>query len=168
MMNSNYSKIFEYLYIGSNTILEDISNDIPIYFIVNCSVDIPLPKNAICPMQIRIPIENTLEDCLKFYNMIIYTKILEKIWRCIHEKKNVFVYGSNKLERPCTLIACLLIKYFRLTPKDSMSFIQNNCETFENNHFINTIRFYYSRCKQKNQKIEEAKNQKIEEKKTKY
>jgi len=158
-------KILEYLYIGSNTILEENPDNISFHFLVNCTVDIPFPKNAVYPMQMRIPIENTIEDSFKFYNMIIYTKVLEKIAKCIHDKKNVFVYSSNKLERPFSLLSCFLIKYFKLTPTDAMKFIQNKYDTeiLENNHFKSTINCYYCICKQTNKNNNIDKNEKIEE-----
>jgi len=159
----------EYLYIGSNTILEENPDNIPFYFIVNCTVDIPFPKNILYPMQLRIPVEETIEDSVKMYNMIIYTKVLEKIGKCIHEKKNVLVYSSNKIERSVSLVACFLIKYFKLTPTDVMNFLQNKYETeieiIENNPFVNTIHNYYyyittqkMKTKNENEKIEDNKN----------
>ena len=84
----SYNAVLQYLFVGSSDIL-NTETEIPFHFIVNCTVDIPFPKYPI-EKQLRIPIEDTEEDNVKFLEMIMYTNVFEKIHTCLLEKKKGF------------------------------------------------------------------------------
>ena len=75
-MEKYTTDILQYLYLGTEEEIVDVKN---IHLLINCSVDIPFPKNRIYPMQIRIPVEEDENDSIKLLEMILYTKTIEKI-----------------------------------------------------------------------------------------
>ena len=58
-----YTNILQHLYLGTEKEVNEVNN---IHLLINCSIDIPFPKNRIYPMQIRIPVEEHENDSIKF------------------------------------------------------------------------------------------------------
>jgi len=170
-MDSTPDSILEYLFIGSKDTLEEISKYIPIHnpfhFIVNCTVNIPFPKYPM-PLQLRIPVEDDIEDNIKFIEMMVYTNVLEKMYKCICQQQNVLVYSNYGQQRACALVACFLIKYLNLKPIQSIRLVSSKRkDAFQlDNRFENTIYFYYEYLQlEKVNKQTNNKCQKIDEKK---
>jgi hypothetical protein len=170
-MDSTSDFILEYLFIGSKDTLEDISKYVPFHFIVNCTVNIPFPKYPM-PLQLRIPVEDDIEDNIKFIEMMVYTNVLEKMYKCICQQQNVLVYSNYGQQRSCALVACFLIKYLKLRPRQAIRFVSSKRKNafqsdIPNNRFENTIHFYYEylQLKKENKQTNNNNCQKIDEKK---
>jgi protein-tyrosine phosphatase len=101
------------------------------------------------PLQLRIPIEDDMEDTIKFIEMIVYTNALEKIYKCMCQNHKVLVYSNFGQQRSCALVACFLIKYLRMKPVQAIKFVCNKRKQaflssgINDNHFEHTIHFYY-------------------------
>jgi hypothetical protein len=137
------NRIVPYLFVGSKDDFINTSFD----FIVNCTVNIPFPKYDTY-VKLRIPIEEDIKDITKFVEMIIYTNVLEKIYKFICSKQNVFVYSNTGTNRSCVLISCFLIKYMHMTPNQAIQYICKNIKNAfllenENNCILDTIFLYY-------------------------
>lgn len=140
------NKIIPYLFVGSKDTLEhDLPNTFD--FIVNCSVTIPFPKYDTY-LKLRIPIEEDIKDIKKFVELIIYTKVLEKIYKHVCSKKSVFVYSNTGENRACVVISCFLMKYMHMTPNKAIRYIGRNIKNAfllenEHNYILDTIFLYY-------------------------
>ena len=150
MIDSAYDAILDNLFIGSKDALDEHSNneDNPFHFIVNCTVNIPFPKYSM-PLQLRIPIDDDTDDSIKFLEMMVYTNVLEKIYKCICQKQKVLVYSNFGQQRSCALAACFLIKYLKIKPIQAIKYVcSKRKEAFlSDNHFEHTIHFYYEYLK---------------------
>jgi hypothetical protein len=171
---AEYTEILQYLYIGSKEKLEEVTD---IHLLINCTVDIPFPTYPVYPMKLRIPIEEEKTEDIKFLEMILYTNVIDKIYKCICNRQTVFIYNDD--QRSCSLVACFLEKYMCMKPTPAIRFINkkivrknNDKEEKENdenkNIFNNTLVYYYHYlqiCKKEKQK--QKQNQKIDENKKK-
>jgi hypothetical protein len=166
---AEYTEILQYLYIGSKEKLEEVTD---IHLLINCTVDIPFPTYPVYPMKLRIPIEEEKTDVIKFLEMILYTNVIDKIYKCICNRQTVFIYNDD--QRSCSLVACFLEKYMCMKPTPAIQFIHNKIarknqeeeKDKNNNIFNNTLVYYYHYlqiCKNEKQK----QNQKIDEKENK-
>jgi hypothetical protein len=148
-----YHEILEYIYIGSSDTLE---NNTKFQFIVNCSVNVSFPNNISDIKRMRIPVEDDPRDAIKFVEMIVYTKVLEKILDCILKKENVFIYSG---QRAYILVACFLLKYYHIAPKEAMEYISKKRDIpfVEKECFHNTLNIFYQYLKYRKdtQKIDE-------------
>jgi hypothetical protein len=161
-----YREILKNVYLGSSHMLE-IRH--PFRLIVNCSVDIPFPNYISDNQKIRIPIEDDLRDTVKFVEMIVYTRVLEKIHNCILNNDSVFIYSG---QRSYIVFACFLIKYYHISPRDAMKYIIQKMETYMNMIIVEeksfsctlTIFYHYLKHKKKEkdcQKIDEIKTKNV-------
>jgi len=167
-MDFAYNSIISYLYVGSK---DDFTEDFPFHFIVNCTVNIPF-SNFPIEKKLRIPIEDDEQDNVKMLEMMVYTNVLEKIYKCISNKQKVLIYSEYGNQRACALAACFLIRYMRITPKHAVHLIcEKRINAFKpENRFENTIDFYYQYLQiepeKKNKKEEKQRQtQKIDENK---
>jgi hypothetical protein len=158
-----YTNILQNLYLGTKKEVDEVNN---IHLLINCSIDIPFPKNRIYPMQIRIPVEEHENDSIKLLEMILYTKTIEKIYRCLCNKQIVYIFCSG-IQRSSAIITCFIIKYMHMKPLPAIRYLCNKINISEYEYlFIDTIHYYYHFLdimkEKKNKSIE---NQKIDEKK---
>ena len=132
--------ILQHLFIGSEKELEKVND---VHLLINCTVDIPFPKYPVYPIQLRIPIAEDKTDDIKFLEMIIYTKVIEKIYKCICNRQTVFIYGYD--QRSFSLVACFLQKYLVLKPNQAIQFVYKKIK-WENEIkyiFNDTLVYYY-------------------------
>ena len=156
-----YTEILQHLYIGSKDKLEEVKD---IHLLINCTVDIPFPKYPVYPIQLRIPIAEDKKEDIKFLEMILYTRVIEKIYKCIYNRQNVFIYNYDS--RACSLVSCFLIKYMFIKPTPAIQFVykkmtRKNEHDVKSNIFNNTLVYYYHylqmyKNERKNQKIDET------------
>ena len=134
----NYREIKHHLFVGNV-----IPNKELFHLIVNCTHEIPFSN--FCNLRIRIPVNDDVEDCVKFIQLLSQTNVLHKIHICILSKKNVLVHciGSEN-QRSFAIIACYLIKYYNYTPMQAVKFIFEKCISFENIRFMQAILYYYT------------------------
>ena len=140
-MNNPVDKIIEYLFVGNTKSLE-INYDM----IVNCTKDIPFPitisPNTKC---IRLPVNDTPDECNKFLHEINNTYVLEHMDYYIRNKRSVLVHCSMGIQRSCALVACYLVKYNGWTPTEAINYIKSKrpIAFFGNINFLETIEDIY-------------------------
>lgn len=151
-MEKEATAIIPNLYIGDKEELKKVND---VHLLINCTVDIPFPKYSPYSILLRIPIEEERKDNIKFLEMIIYTKVIEKIYKCICNRQTVFIYGYD--QRSFSLIGCFLQKYLILKPNQAIQFVYKKmkCEYENENIFNNTLVYYYHYLQ--SQKIDEKK-----------
>jgi hypothetical protein len=133
-------EIINHLYFGNIVPSSSSSFDL----IVNCTHEIPF--SYFCKERVRIPIDDNAMDALKFIQLIIHTKVLEKINACILQKEDVLVHcNGDEDQRSFVVIMCYLIRYYRYTPMQAVEYIQTktNISYIHNIRFVNTINNYY-------------------------
>jgi hypothetical protein len=159
-MDLSYNAIISHLYVGSK---DAFTEDLHFHLIVNCTVNIPFPIFPPIEKKMRIPIDDTEQDDVKMLEMMLYTNVLEKIYKHVCNKQNVLIYSEYGNQRACALASCFLIRYMRITPKQAVRFIVDKRKSAfkEENRFANTIDFYY-RYLHFEQNGEEKENQKID------
>ena len=141
----DYHKIINHLFIGNNIIP---THDF-FHMIVNCTHETPF--SIFCNLRVRIPVNDDIDDCGKFIQLISKTNVLQKIHNCITLNQNVLVhcFGSEN-QRSFAIIACYLIKYYTYTPIQAVNFIFEKSDIyFEKIIFIKSIVAYYYSCKRK-------------------
>lgn len=116
-----YDQIVDYLFVGSRHALDSYNN---FSMIVNCSreQDVPFPPN--CRYCVRLSVEDSPDDSGKLLNLILETKILEKIHNNVIHKNPVLVHCSAGMQRSCATLACYLIKYHNMNPQQAVDYIK--------------------------------------------
>lgn len=135
----DHNMIIDYLYIGNKKAADYNSK---YSLIVNCTLDIPFQNNV---NSIRIPVKDDPLECNKFIQYLNETNVLEKINNHLLNKQHVLVHCSQGSQRSCALVACYMIKYYNLTPKEAITFIKD-CRPiafFGQVNFINAINNFY-------------------------
>ena len=133
-------EVIEYLYIGNRKTVETNANQFD--FIVNCTPDIQYNHNN----YIRISIKDDPTECNKLLELIKQTNVLEKIHEHITTNKKVLVHCGSGMQRSCTVVACYLIKYYKLLPEDAIEYIKNKRRIafFGQVNFLSTINMFYN------------------------
>ena len=140
---SPYNKILENLYVGGIQSSEKNWNDFRL--IVNCTKDIPfqsqeygmdvvsthilkndigVQKDMDSPECIRIPVNDTPDECDNFLAYIYETAVLKKMNKSISEGKPVLVHCYAGAQRSCALIACYLMEYCFIAPEEAIEYIR--------------------------------------------
>ena len=159
-----YTNILQNLYLGTEEEINDVND---IHLLINCSIEIPFPKNRIYPMQIRIPVEEDENDCVKLLEMILYTKTIEKIYHCLCNKQIVYIFSSG-IQRSSAVVTCFLIKHIQMQPVPAIRFMCNKLNIpVDMCIFEDSIHYYYHYLDLKQHKIKPMENQKIDENKKK-
>ena len=132
-----YDKIIDNLYVGNKRVAELYNKDFDL--IVNCTHDVPLPKEH--NNCIRLSVKDDPAEADKLLGEIYKTKVLDTIHDHILNNKKVLVHCWGGVQRSCTVIACYLIKYNAITPHQAIEFIrqQHRIAFFGQINFIHTI-----------------------------
>ena len=115
------NEIIDYLYIGNSKGLQLPDNDFSL--VVNCNRDTNIPEKY--NNFIHIPI---LENPFDSNSLLIHmekTNVLEKIRDRILKKQKVFVFCNSGIQKSASVIACYLMKYSKITPKEAVRFIKS-------------------------------------------
>lgn len=157
-----YIDILQNLYLGTEEEVNDIKD---IHLLINCSIDIPFPKNTLYPMQIRIPVEEAEMDCIKLFEMILYTRTIEKIYHCLCNKQVVYIFSSG-IQRSSAVVTCFLIKHLQMKPVQAIQYMCNKLNIHEHMCvFRDTMNYYYHYLDIKKNKSKSIENQKIDKNK---
>ncbi len=140
-MNFNaYDKIGENLYLGNK---DSINTKNFFTLIVNCTkTDVEFPPN--CTNCIRISVDDTPDESERLLQLLDSTHVLQKI----HENVGpVLVHCRAGRQRSCAVVACYFIKYYNMTPVDSIAYIKSKRQEafFGSINFANTINQFYLR-----------------------
>ena len=138
-----FDEITDYLYLGSRKALQNCGDEFSM--IVNCTRDIGFPKN--CEKCIRIPIDDDPYSNNKILKYMEETNVLEKMRECIVNKEPVLVHCFAGMQRSCTIVACYLIKYCKLSPKEAILYIQKKRPNafFGEIHFLSVINNFHNK-----------------------
>jgi len=143
----DYREIIKHLFLGKE-------NTIPtrefFHTIVNCTHEIPFSN--FCNIRIRIPVNDDIDDCSKFIQILSQTHVLQKIHTCILSGQNVLVHCTGfDSQRSFTIVVCYLIKYYHYTPIQAVNYIfeKSGDISFEKILFMKAIIAYYYICKRK-------------------
>lgn len=161
-----YNKISENLYVGGIQSSEKNWNDFRL--IVNCTKDIPfqsqkfgmdvvsthiplndaeVQRNMDSPECIRIPVNDTPEECDNFLKYIYETNVLRKMNQAINEGKPVLVHCYAGAQRSCALVACYLIEFYDVIPSVAMEHVRKHrpIAFFGGANFAQAIQRFYSK-----------------------
>ena len=141
-----YNKISSFLYLGSIDSLEHADK---FYLIVNCTRHIKVinrQRNFNCMDSIRIPVDDHPTECATMLKYIESTKVLEKIHECRMASKPVLVHCHAGIQRSATIVACYLMKYYKITPEEAIRFIQSKrpIAFYNQANFMDVIQHVYS------------------------
>lgn len=140
-----YNKISSFLYLGSIDSLED---EYKFYLIVNCTRHIKHVNRhcSNCMDSIRIPVDDHPTECANMLKYMESTKVLEKIHECRMASKPVLVHCHAGIQRSATIVACYLIKYYKITPEEAIRFIQSKrpIAFYHEANFMDVIKYVYS------------------------
>ena len=121
----NVCEILSNLWVGNKEISMDKNflklHDINI--VINCTPDLPFRLKNI--KNIRIPLNDNLEkkDAIQFYRLI--DKILKIIHKNLYKCNNILVHCYGGKQRSCSVICAYLIKYGKMSYKDSINAIKS-------------------------------------------
>uniref|UniRef100_A0A6C0IG47 Uncharacterized protein n=1 Tax=viral metagenome TaxID=1070528 RepID=A0A6C0IG47_9ZZZZ len=137
-----YDKISENLFVGGIESSQKRWNEFKL--IVNCTKDIPFPsqnKGLNNPECIRIPVNDTPDECDNMTKYMMETNVLQRISEYIRKGEPVLVHCYAGMQRSCALIACYLIKYYGVTPVVAMDHIKRHRPVafFGGANFMKTI-----------------------------
>ena len=145
-----YNKISENWYLGGIQSSEKNWNDFRL--IVNCTKDIPFQSEKFrmdvdSPECIRIPINDTPDECENFLRYIYETNVLRKMNQAIVEGKPVLVHCYAGAQRSCALVACYLIEFYGVIPSVAMEHIRKHrpIAFFGGANFSQAIQRFYSK-----------------------
>ena len=133
MNDKSFDEIIEYLFVGSKNALKD--KEI-FYMIVNCTIEL-------CKDSVNLYID---DDPKTLVSQIYETRILERIHDCIENRRPVLVYCGAGMQRSCAVVACYLLQYYDINPREAVEFIQGErCVAFfgSNDYFSAIDLFHY-------------------------
>lgn len=122
MFDEPYNEIVECLYVGGVGALktgDDFS------MIVNCTRNSNILFPDYCKNCVRIPIDDSPDDCEKLLTLMKNTDVLRKIHNSIINKETVLVHCFAGMQRSCALVACYLIQYYNITPETAIEYIKS-------------------------------------------
>ena len=141
---TDYTEIIENLYVGNKRSVHDFEPN-KMTLIVNCTKSIPFQTNSY--KKIRLPIDNSDNDSVNLYDYINKTRVLEEMNKCLFYNKCVLVHCRMGIRRSCLVVACYLIKYHKLTPKQAIFFIKKKrpiAFSGGNLKFMDTLNLIYN------------------------
>jgi hypothetical protein len=133
MNDKSFDEIIEYLFVGSKNALNDKEF---FYMIVNCTLEL-------CKDSVNLYID---DDPKTLVSQIYETRILERIHDCIENRRPVLVYCGAGMQRSCAVVACYLLQYYDINPREAVEFIQGErCVAFfgSNDYFSAIDLFHY-------------------------
>ena len=153
---NSYDEIIPNLYLGGVKALVNTSNTSPKFsLIVNlikqtykgargaeALVDNTVPE---CNKFIRLPVNDSPDECDKLLSLIYETQVLEHIHASLQENEPVLVHCFMGIQRSASLVACYLIKYYNMSPSESIIYIKTKrpIAFFGGANFVNMIEKFY-------------------------
>jgi len=172
MSNNNvnaYDEIIPNLYLGGVKALVNTSNTSPKFsLIINLIKQTYMSDNTVpdCKKYIRLPVNDSPDECDKLLSLIYETQVLEHIHASLQENEPVLVHCFMGIQRSASLVACYLIKYHskgargaealaikynNMTPTESIIYIKTKrpIAFFGGANFANMIEKFYENEREK-------------------
>lgn len=119
-----YNIITTHLYLGSIESLKDSSK---FALIVNCTKTIEFPeKTQSTQIFLRIPVNDDPTEGDSLLRFITATQVLEKIHYCRVTFRQVLVHCHAGMQRSCAIVACYLMKYYKMNVQEAMAYIKKH------------------------------------------
>jgi len=119
-----YNNITTHLYLGSIESLKDSSK---FSLIVNCTKTIDFPEKTQGNQTfLRIPVNDDPAEGYNLLRFITATQVLEKIHYCRVTFRQVLVHCHAGMQRSCTIVACYLMKYYKMNVQEAIAFIKKH------------------------------------------
>jgi hypothetical protein len=120
--NNIYDEIISNLYIGGAGAAK---NRYGFSMVVNCTrhSDISFPSE--CKNCIRISIDDSPKYHDKLFDYIEKTRVLDKIHYALQKNDTVLVHCFAGSQRSCAIVACYLIKYYKMNVIQAIQYIKN-------------------------------------------
>jgi protein-tyrosine phosphatase len=139
-------KILDNLFVGGIESSQKRWSDFKL--IVNCTKDKPFPSRNMdlsSPECIRIPVNDTPDECEKMTQYMKETDVLHRMYEYICKDEPVLVHCNAGMQRSCALVACYLIKYYNVTPIVAMEHVKKyrTMAFFGGANFMTTIQNQY-------------------------
>ena len=143
-----YDEIISNLYLGGVKALVNTSNTSPKFsLIVNLIKQTYMSDNTVpeCNKFIRLPVNDSPDECDKLLSLIYETQVLEHIHASLQENEPVLVHCFMGIQRSASLVACYLIKYYNMSPSESIIYIKTkrSIAFFGGANFANMIEKFY-------------------------
>jgi protein-tyrosine phosphatase len=114
--------------------------------IVNCTrkSDISFPTE--CKNCIRISVDDLPKYNNKLFEFIEETQVLDKIHDALQKSNKVLVHCFAGSQRSCAVVACYLIKYYKMNVTQAIQYIKNKrpIAFYGDVNFIGAIEKCYS------------------------
>jgi predicted protein tyrosine phosphatase len=119
-----YNNITTHLYLGSIDSLKDSSK---FSLIVNCTKTIEFPdRTNVNQTFLRIPVNDDPAEGTNLLRFITVTQVLEKIHYCRVTFRQVLVHCHAGMQRSCAIVACYLMKYYRMNVEEAIALIKKH------------------------------------------
>ena len=116
----SYNQISTYLYLGN---IDSLKYQEQFYLIVNCTKHIPIATK--CKETIRISVDDHPTECDNMMAYMNNTHVLERIHHCRMNQKSVLIHCHAGMQRSAAVLACYLIRYYKMTPDEAIIFIKS-------------------------------------------
>ena len=116
----SYNQISNFLYLGN---IDSLKDQEKFYLIVNCTKHIPVATK--CIETIRISVDDHPTECDNMIKYMKSTRVLERIHHCRMNNKQVLIHCHAGMQRSAAVLACYLIKYYKMTPDEAIRFIKS-------------------------------------------
>jgi len=136
----DFDEILNGLYIGNRKAMELNANNFN--FIVNCTPDIQINHNNF----VRLSIKDDPTECNKLLELLKQTNVLNSIHENLLKGNKVLVHCGSGMQRSCTIVACYLIKYYKLNPEMAINYIKGKRKIafFGQANFLNAINMFHN------------------------
>jgi len=140
-------KILDNLYVGGIESSQKRWKEFKL--IVNCTKDKSFPsqnEGLSSPECIRIPVNDTPDECEKMTQYMKETDVLQRMNEYIRKGEPVLVHCNAGMQRSCALVACYLMKYYNITPLVAMEHVKKYrmMAFFGGANFLTTIQQQYT------------------------
>jgi protein-tyrosine phosphatase len=114
--------------------------------VVNCTTHIPMTE-AKGRTNERIPILDHPAEAVRLFRILVETNILEKIHTALTEKKRVLVHCHQGAQRSPSVVACYIMKYYRIPPQQAVEIIRGKrAISLQWLNFKETLQKFWTHC----------------------
>ena len=142
-----YDEIIPNLYLGGIKALLNTSNTSSKFSLIVNLIKQTSNENLAhdCKKFIRLQVNDSPDECDKLLSLIYETQVLENIHASLQANEPVLVHCFMGIQRSASLVACYLIKYYNMSPSESIIYIKTKrpIAFFGGANFANMIEKFY-------------------------